>query len=215
MASKGTLTVISGFSGVGKGSVMNSLVSRYEGYALSVSATTRDPRPNEVHGVEYFFISMKEFLEMIAAEGLVEYAQYCGNYYGTPKAFVEKKLEEGKDVLLEIEIQGAMKVRGQFPDATLVFVMPPSAQALYDRLTGRGTDAPDKIRSRIERAVHEAEGIEDYDFIVVNDEIDTCADELHRLIQARKLRTSQNVPFIEEIRSGIREIADKIHLLQS
>lgn len=207
VSAKGTLTVISGFSGVGKGSVMNSLISRYEGYALSVSATTRDPRPGEVHGVAYYFISREEFEEMISGEGLVEYAQYCGNYYGTPKAFVEKYLEEGKDILLEIEIQGAMKVRRQFPEATLVFVMPPSARELYNRLTGRGTEDSETIRKRIERAEHEAEGIEDYDFIVVNDRIDECADELHRLIQARKLRTSQNVPFIDEIRKGIRELA--------
>ena len=102
VSSKGTLTVISGFSGVGKGCVMDSLISRYEGYALSVSATTRDPRPGEVHGVAYYFISREEFEEMISQDGLVEYAQYCGNYYGTPRAFVEKYLEEGKDILVKI-----------------------------------------------------------------------------------------------------------------
>ncbi|MBO7710908.1 MAG: guanylate kinase, partial [Lachnospiraceae bacterium] len=149
MAPRGTLTVVSGFSGVGKGSVMNSLLSRYEGYALSVSATTRDPRPGEVHGVAYYFISKDEFEEMIVSDGLVEYAEYCGNYYGTPKAFVEQQLKEGMDVILEIEIQGAMKVRKLFPDATLVFVMPPSAQALFERLTKRGTESRETIEGRI------------------------------------------------------------------
>lgn len=207
MAPKGTLTVVSGFSGVGKGSVMNSLLSRYDGYALSVSATTRDPRPGEVHGVAYYFISKNEFEEMIVSDGLVEYAEYCGNYYGTPKAFVEQRLQEGMDVLLEIEIQGAMKVRKLFPDATLVFVMPPNAQALIERLTNRGTESRETIENRIRRAVHEAEGIEDYDFILVNDMIDPCADELHHLIQARKMRTTHNRPFIEHVREDIRKMA--------
>ena len=207
MAPRGTLTVVSGFSGVGKGSVMNSLLSRYEGYALSVSATTRDPRPGEVHGVAYYFISRDEFEEMIVSDGLVEYAEYCGNYYGTPKAFVEQQLKEGMDVILEIEIQGAMKVRKLFPDATLVFVMPPSAQALFERLTKRGTESRETIEGRIRRAVHEAEGIEDYDFILVNDKVDPCADELHRLIQARKMRTAQNLPLIDHVREDIRKMA--------
>ena len=127
MRSKGSLVVVSGFSGVGKGSVMNSLISRYSGYALSVSATTREPRPGETEGVHYFFISREAFEKLIQDGELVEYASYCGNYYGTPREFVMQRLEEGKDVLLEIEIQGALKVKQQFPDALLVFIMPPSS----------------------------------------------------------------------------------------
>lgn len=207
---KGTLTVVSGFSGVGKGSVMNSLIERYEGYALSVSATTRDPRPGEVHGAAYFFLSRDEFEEMIREDGLIEYARYCGNYYGTPKAFVEQCLDRGLDVLLEIEIQGAMKIRKLYPDATLVFVMPPSAEELIERLTGRGTESREVIESRVRRAALEAEGVEDYDFILVNDRIDPCADELHRLIQARKMRTSCNLTFIEKVRGDIRKMAEEM-----
>lgn len=207
MSAKGSLTVVSGFSGVGKGTVMKSLLDRYEGYALSISATTRAPRPGEQHGVEYFFITKEAFEELIASDGLVEYAQYCENYYGTPRAFVEQQLSEGKDLILEIEIQGAMKVRRIFPDATLVFVMPPDTEALMQRLRGRGTESREVIDQRIRRAAHEAEGIEDYDYILINDEIDHCADELHNLIRARKMRTDQNLDFVRTIREDIRHLA--------
>ena len=207
MSAKGSLTVVSGFSGVGKGTVMKSLLDRYEGYALSISATTRAPRPGEQHGVEYFFITKEAFEELIASDGLVEYAQYCDNYYGTPRAFVEQQLSEGKDLILEIEIQGAMKVRRIFPDATLVFVMPPDTEALMQRLRGRGTESREVIDQRIRRAAREAEGIEDYDYILINDEIDHCADELHNLIRARKMRTDQNLDFVRTIREDIRHLA--------
>lgn len=207
MSAKGSLTVVSGFSGVGKGTVMKSLLDRYEGYALSISATTRAPRPGEQHGVEYFFITKEAFEELIASDGLVEYAQYCENYYGTPRAFVEQQLSEGKDLILEIEIQGAMKVRRIFPDATLVFVMPPDTEALMQRLRGRGTESREVIDQRIRRAAREAEGIEDYDYILINDEIDHCADELHNLIRARKMRTDQNLDFVRTIREDIRHLA--------
>ena len=207
MSAKGSLTVVSGFSGVGKGTVMKSLLDRYEGYALSISATTRAPRPGEQHGVEYFFITKEAFEELIASDGLVEYAQYCENYYGTPRAFVEQQLSEGKDLILEIEIQGAMKVRRIFPDATLVFVMPPDTEALMQRLRGRGTESREVIDQRIRRAAREAEGIEDYDYILINDEIDHCADELHHLIRARKMRTDQNLEFVRTIREDIRHLA--------
>lgn len=210
MSAKGSLTVVSGFSGVGKGTVMKSLLDRYEGYALSISATTRAPRPGEQHGVEYFFITKEAFEELIASDGLVEYAQYCENYYGTPRAFVEQQLSEGKDLILEIEIQGAMKVRRIFPDAALVFVMPPDTEALMQRLRGRGTESREVIDQRIRRAAREAEGIEDYDYILINDEIDHCADELHNLIRARKMRTDQNLDFVRTIREDIRTLNERI-----
>ena len=206
---KGTLTVISGFSGVGKGSVIRCLLDRYEGYALSVSATTREPRAGEKHGVEYFFLTKEAFEELIASDGLVEYACYCENYYGTPRSYVEEQLAAGRDVLLEIEMQGAMKVREKFPDATLVFVMPPSGQVLIERLMGRGTEDRSVINKRIRRAAQEAEGIEDYDYILVNGRIDTCAEELNELIRVRKKRADLNEEFIQKIRGEILQMAEK------
>ena len=166
MRRKGILIVVSGFSGVGKGTLMKQLVHSYDNYALSVSMTTRQPRPGESDGKEYFFVSREVFEKTIAENGLIEYANYCGNYYGTPKEYVEKQLEKGKDVILEIEIQGALKVREQFPTALLLFVMPPSAQELKKRLEGRGTETKEVIDKRLKRATEEAEGIENYDFIV-------------------------------------------------
>ena len=181
MKHRGILTVLSGFSGSGKGTIMKELLSRRQGYALSVSATTRQPREGEVHGREYFFVSQERFQEMIRQGELLEYAQYVDNYYGTPRSYVLEQLEQGKDVILEIEIQGARKIRQQFPDALLVFVTPPSAQELLRRLSGRGTETEEVIRARMRRAVQESEGMEDYDCILVNDELDACVSQLHSL----------------------------------
>ena len=158
MNKKGILIVVSGFSGSGKGTLMKELLSRYpDTYALSISATTRSPREGEAHGREYFFISKDEFEKMIAKGELIEYARYVENYYGTPREYVERKLEEGKDVILEIEIQGALKVKKSFPDTLLLFVTPPSAAELKERLVGRGTETMDVIKSRLDRACEEAE----------------------------------------------------------
>ena len=137
MKRKGILIIISGFSGAGKGTLVKRLVEKYDGYALSISATTREPRPGEVDGREYFFLKKEEFERKIAESGLIEYACYCDNYYGTPRDYVEKQLAAGRDVILEIEIQGALKIRKQFPTALLLFVMPPNAEKLKRRLTGR------------------------------------------------------------------------------
>ena len=150
MENKGILIVVSGFSGAGKGTIMRALLDKYEEtYALSVSATTRDPRPGEVEGREYFF---EEFEKMIAKEDLIEYAKYVDNYYGTPRTYVEEQLERGRDVILEIEIQGALKVKEKFPETLLLFVTPPSAAELKRRLEGRGTETPEVIASRMKRA---------------------------------------------------------------
>ena len=161
MDNQGVLAVISGFSGAGKGTLMRALLERYDNYALSISATTRAPREGEVDGREYFFKTREEFEQMIEHDELVEYAQYVGNYYGTPKEYVFSNLKAGKDVLLEIEIQGALKVRRQFPDALLLFVTPPSAEVLKNRLIGRGTETMDVIEHRLARALEEAEGLEE------------------------------------------------------
>lgn len=158
MRKRGILIVVSGFSGSGKGTLMKELLSNYsETYALSVSATTRKPRAGEQEGREYFFKTKDEFEKMIAKEELIEYAKYVENYYGTPRAYVEKMLDAGKDVILEIEIQGALKVKEKFPDTLLLFVTPPSIEELKRRLIGRGTESMEIIESRMKRAAQEAE----------------------------------------------------------
>lgn len=200
---KGILIVVSGFSGVGKGTLMKQLVHSYDNYALSVSMTTRKPRPGESDGKEYFFVSKESFEKKIEENGLIEYANYCGNYYGTPKEYVEKQLEKGKDVILEIEIQGALKVKKRFPTALLLFVMPPSAQELKRRLEGRGTETSEVIAKRLERATEEAEGIENYDFIVINDKLEECVKEMHGLILAAHETPGRNQEFIDNMRKEL------------
>lgn len=207
MRRKGILIVVSGFSGVGKGTLMKQLVHSYDNYALSVSMTTRQPRPGESDGKEYFFVSREVFEKTIAENGLIEYANYCGNYYGTPKEYVEKQLEKGKDVILEIEIQGALKVRKQFPTALLLFVMPPSAQELKKRLEGRGTETKEVIDKRLKRATEEAEGIENYDFIVINDKLEECVKEMHGLILAAHETPDRNQEFIDNMRKELENFA--------
>ena len=207
MRRKGILIVVSGFSGVGKGTLMKQLVHSYDNYALSVSMTTRQPRPGESDGKEYFFVSREVFEKTIAENGLIEYANYCGNYYGTPKEYVEKQLEKGKDVILEIEIQGALKVREQFPTALLLFVMPPSAQELKKRLEERGTETKEVIDKRLKRATEEAEGIENYDFIVINDKLEECVKEMHGLILAAHETPDRNQEFIDNMRKELENFA--------
>ena len=207
MNKKGILIVVSGFSGAGKGTLMKELLQRYEEkYALSISATTRQQREGEVHGREYFFISKEEFEKMIAKDELIEYAKYVENYYGTPRNYVEQKLDEGKDVILEIEIQGALKVKEKFPDALLLFVSPPSAEELKNRLVGRGTETMEVINSRMSRAAEEAEGMENYDYLIINDTLEECVEQMHAVIQGEHLRCSRNASFIEKIQKELKEL---------
>lgn len=203
MKRRGILIVVSGFSGAGKGTLMKKLMENYDNYALSVSMTTRAPRQGETEGKEYFFVTKEVFLEKVSQGGLIEYAQYCGNYYGTPREYVEKQLEAGKDVILEIEIQGALKVKERFPDTLLLFVMPPSAAELEHRLRGRGTETEENISKRLHRAKEEAEGIENYDFIVINDNLESCAEKMHSIICAAHYTPDRNEEFIEDIRKEL------------
>lgn len=201
---KGVLVVVSGFSGAGKGTVMNALLEQYDNYALSISATTRNPRPGEIDGKSYFFRTREEFEQMIEEDALLEYAKYVENYYGTPRAYVEQQLENGKDVILEIEIQGAMKVKEKIPEAVLVFVTPPSMEELKARLVGRGTETMEVIESRLKRAAEEAEGIENYDYLLINDELEVCVKELHHLIQSEHYRGDRNKEFITKIQNDAK-----------
>ena len=207
MKKKGILVVVSGFSGAGKGTLMKALLKEHgEQYALSISATTREPREGEEHGREYFFVSREEFEQMIEEDALIEYACYVGNYYGTPKDYVSEQMEAGKDVILEIEIQGALKVKERFPDTLLLFVTPPSAAELENRLRGRGTESDEVVRSRLKGAVEEAESMESYDYLLINDELDTCVREMHELIQAQHLRTGVSSEWIEKIKQELRRL---------
>ena len=203
MEKKGILIVISGFSGAGKGTLVREVLRWYDVYALSVSMTTREPRPGEQEGVDYFFTDRAHFEETIARDGLVEYAQYCGNYYGTPRAYVEEQLSAGRNVILEIEMQGALKIKEKFPESLLLFVTPPSVAELERRLTGRGTEKPEVIARRLARAAEESEGVEAYDYIVVNDRLEECAEEIHMLVDAARRAPVRRKELIREIRDEL------------
>ena len=206
--SKGILIVLSGFSGAGKGTLVKELMKTYDNYALSISMTTRKPREGEVHGREYFFTERESFEEKIAQNGLIEYAQYCGNYYGTPRDYVEEMLAAGRDVLLEIEIQGMHKVKKMFPDMLTLFVTPPSIAELEKRLRGRGTETEEVIRKRLARAAEEAKGMEDYEYLVVNDDLQECVEEIHSIVKAAKRASRRNTEFINNIRGELNVLTE-------
>ena len=209
MNQQGILVVVSGFSGAGKGTLMKELLKRYDNYALSVSATTRQPREGEKDGEDYFFVNREYFQQMIEEGRLVEYAQYVNHYYGTPRDYVEKKMAEGKDVILEIEIQGALKVKKRFPDALLIFVTPPRAGELRRRLVGRGTETIEVINARLRRAAEEASGMEAYDYLLINDEIDACVEQMHQLITLQHSKTCYHLDFLSRMREELYHLDDR------
>ncbi len=206
LADKGLLVVVSGFSGAGKGSIMKRILQKYDNYALSISATTRDPRPGEMDGQDYFYKTQKQFEKMINKDELIEYASYQGNYYGTPKAYVEKQLNSGKDVILEIEVQGATKVKELLPDTVLIFVTPPNAKELRDRLTKRATESADQIRGRLRRAVVEAEYMPTYDYILVNDDLETAVTELDEIVRAEHKKSEESSSLITRMTTELKEL---------
>lgn len=206
MSKRGCLVIISGFSGAGKGTVVNELTSRYSNYALSISATTRAPRKGEENGREYFFRTKEEFEELIKQDALYEYAQYVSNYYGTPKAYVQQQLDAGKDVILEIEVQGALNVKAKNPEALLLFVTPPSAQELKRRLIGRGTETLEVINERMARAAEEALLMDRYDYLIINDKLEECTETIHQLVQREHLRMSANLDMVEKIKKELEEM---------
>ena len=206
LTEKGLLVVVSGFSGAGKGSIMKRILQKYDNYALSISATTRDPRPGEMDGQDYFYKTQKQFEKMIDKDELIEYASYQGNYYGTPKTYVEKQLNSGKDVILEIEVQGATKVKELLPDTVLIFVTPPSAAELRDRLTKRATESADQIRGRLRRAVVEAEYMPTYDYILVNDDLETAVTELDEIVRAEHKKSEESSALITRMTTELKEL---------
>lgn len=205
---KGVLVVISGFSGAGKGTIMKELVKRYD-YQLSVSATTRSPRTGETDGVDYYFHTREEFQQMIEHAELIEWAEYVGNFYGTPKKYVQEQLDAGRDVLLEIEMQGGMLVKEQFPDALLIFISPPSARILKERLTGRATESQEEIEKRLRRAVEEVKYMADYDYIVVNDVLEDAVEKVNDLIKYEHYKSCNSFQLIEKMRSELEGFAAK------
>ncbi len=205
---KGILVVISGFSGAGKGTIMKELIRSYD-YFLSVSATTREPRDGETEGIDYYFHTREEFERMIHNGELIEWAEYVGNFYGTPKKHVEEQLNQGKDVLLEIEMQGGMLVKEQFPDALLIFISPPSAEILRERLTGRGTESPEEIEKRLQRAVEEVKYMKDYDYIIVNDKLEDAVARVNDLIRYDHYKACNSKAMIEKMERELGSFAVK------
>ncbi|NLL69879.1 MAG: guanylate kinase [Epulopiscium sp.] len=196
---KGVLIVISGFSGSGKGTVIKELIKNPH-YALSVSATTRQPRIGEVEGVHYFFKNKDEFLSMIKNNELLEWAEFCNNYYGTPKQYVEKQLAKGKDVILEIEVQGALQVKQLFPECILIFLTPPNLKILKQRLEKRGTEDIFIIEKRLQRAKEELDYIHGYDYIVINDVLTETILKVQNIVQAEHCKTIRNQSLIRDLK---------------
>ena len=205
MKNKGSLIVISGFSGVGKGTVVKRLVSDY-GYDLSISATTREPRAGEENGREYFFMSRSEFENLIDYNGFVEWTEYVENYYGTPRKNVEASLSKGHNIILEIEVMGALKIKEQYPDALLIFVSAPSIESLRERLLGRGTETAESIRKRLKKATEEACDMDKYDYVVVNDDLEECVKTVNSIIVSYACRRDNNKAFIDSIKKDLENI---------
>ena len=200
---KGLLLVISGPAGVGKGTINISLISRNSDIRMSVSATTRPPRPGEIDGVHYFFKTEEEFQDMINKGAFLEYMRvFNTNYYGTPKSFVEQELAEGRSVILEIDVQGAMRVKAAYPDAVLIFIAPPSMSELKSRLIHRGTESSEAIDRRFETAYQEMKYINQYDYVVVNDILDLAIARTEDIIVAERCKVSRNGELIEKLQVG-------------
>lgn len=195
---QGKLIVISGPSGVGKSTVVKNVMARCGNLQFSVSATTRPMRPGEVDGKNYFFVNKTQFQEMIDAQALLEYAEYVGNYYGTPEAPLNEALAQGRDILLDIEVQGALNVKRRRPDAVLIFMLAPSFQEIERRLTGRGDTAPDLIRNRLERARWEYTQAPQYDYLVVNDNVERAVAEIEAILLAEKCKTPNRIQYLKE-----------------
>jgi len=195
---RGLLFVVSGPSGCGKGTILAEILKQGN-YYYSVSATTRQARPGEIDGINYLFLGKDKFEELIENDGMLEYAEYCGNYYGTPRKQAEDNLNDGKDVILEIEVQGAMKIREKCPDAILIFILPPSVKELKRRLEKRGTEQEDVVNKRINQAENEIRQADKYDYIMINGDLDKAVYDMKSIINAEKLRKVNSLNNIEEV----------------
>lgn len=203
---KGLVIVLSGFSGAGKGTIMKHLISKYgDLYNLSISATTRDIRPGEEEGREYFFKSREEFDRMVEAGEFLEHATFNGNSYGTLKSYVDSISEQGKDIILEIEVQGALQVKKIYPDALLLFVTAPSGEELKNRLVGRGSEDCENIKQRLSISVRESGLMEKYDYLIINDEIGDAVETVHGIIQAEHYKINRNTNLILDIQKDLRD----------
>lgn len=202
----GLLIVMSGFSGAGKGTLMKRLMSDYDNFAFSVSMTTRAMREGEVDGKDYFFVTKERFEEEIAKGGLVEHAMYCGNYYGTPKAYVEEQLKKGKNVILDIEVQGALAIKEKFPDALMLYVIPPTMDVLVERLRNRGTESEEVIQRRLNQAKEESKLIEKYEYVVINDDLDVAVKQMYEIISSARFTTGRRTDMIQKIREELKSI---------
>ncbi|MCR5831904.1 MAG: guanylate kinase [Lachnospiraceae bacterium] len=198
MKRKGVLVILSGFAGSGKGTIIRELLEKYDNYALSVSATTRAPREGEVEGVHYFFKTEEEFKEMIAKGELLEYANYVGNYYGTPRAYVKDQLAKGMNVILEIETEGALSIKREYPDAVLVFVMPPSVNEIYNRLKNRGTETEEVIAKRMKKAGIEISVVDRYDYLMINDVLSESVEAFNAIVTSQQMTVSRNRDYIND-----------------
>lgn len=203
-AEKGLLIVVSGPSGVGKGTICTALRQASPELVYSVSATTRASRQGERDGIDYFFKNREQFIQMIENDELLEWAEYVGNYYGTPRGFVEQTLYSGKDIILEIEVQGALKVKRKFPEGVFIFIMPPSLDELKSRISGRGTETDVSIRNRMHAAVEEIRLLEHYDYAVVNDEISAACRKIQAIITAEHCSKKRLLPIIKQWMEGVR-----------
>lgn len=206
MAGKGLLLVVSAPSGGGKGTILKELFAQDDNLRLSVSATTRAPRPGEEHGKQYYFISGEEFESLISQNKMLEHAEYVGNYYGTPRDPVEEWLAAGNDVVLEIEVQGGAQVKKLMPECVSIFILPPSMKVLEERLRGRGTEAEETVQKRLSTARREIPQAKEYDYIVFNDRLEDAVDDIQAILRAEKLKYSRNADSTERVLNNAETI---------
>lgn len=200
---KGLLIVLSGPSGAGKGTICKALMEKEKDLKLSISATTRQPRSGEIEGKNYFFKSEEEFEKMIENDSFLEWAKVYGHYYGTPKDFVLKNLDEGNDVVLEIDIQGALKIKEKFPEGVFIFVLPPSMEELKNRIKKRGTETEEEIIKRFKSAYEELNYVSRYNYVVINDSVEEAVEKIKAIIIAEKCRVDRNKDLYLEIKEGL------------